>query len=403
MERTKEDGVGFTEQLPNGKYRARWFDPAGRQRSKSFAGKREAERFLRNVETDIDRGTYVDDKAGKITFGEYAEHFMTLDAKRLARSTHARDRCYLDNHVLPRWEKVPLGRITRADVEIWIAQLSDEGQTKRRSGGTLAPATVEKMYQVFRKIVKAAYDEDRIPKLPCPEHPPIPRKKRKAVRFLDEAQIVSLADTIDVRYRALIYVDAYGGFRIGEFAALRIDDIDWDRGHLRVDEGLTDVAGSVAFEDPKTQKAHRTVPLADLALDHLQTHIDTYVDATDPRALLFTAPSGEPLRPGNWRQRFFNPAARAAGLQPLTPHDLRHTAASLFISAGANPWMLADILGHTDTRMIDRVYGHLFEKDREQLRQRMSAKAAGAAAPAVGRGGSNVIDLRRRLPTALQS
>lgn len=66
---------------------------------------------------------------------------------------------------------------------------------------------------------------------------------------------------------------------------------------------------------------------------------------------------------------------RAAKLEPLTPHDLRHTAASLFISAGANPWMLAEVLGHSDTRMIDRVYGHLFERDREDLRKGISEKA----------------------------
>jgi integrase len=80
----------------------------------------------------------------------------------------------------------------------------------------------------------------------------------------------------------------------------------------------------------------------------------------------------------------------AAKLQPPTPHDLRHTAASLFISAGANPWMLAEVLGHTDTRMIDRVYAHLFDKDREDLGQRMSEKARGAVSA------SEVIDLRTR-------
>jgi hypothetical protein len=61
--------LGFTEKLPTGTYRARWFDPAGKQRSKSFARERDAVRFLRNVESDIDRGTYIDDKAARITFG----------------------------------------------------------------------------------------------------------------------------------------------------------------------------------------------------------------------------------------------------------------------------------------------------------------------------------------------
>ncbi len=89
----------------------------------------------------------------------------------------------------------------------------------------------------------------------------------------------------------------------------------------------------------------------------------------------------------NWRRRDFDVAVQQARLAPLTPHDLRHTAASLFISAGANPWMLAEVLGHSDTRMIDRVYGHLFERDREDLRRKMSERAARAA-------GENVVPFR---------
>ena len=149
----------------------------------------------------------------------------------------------------------------------------------------------------------------------------------------------------------MIYVGSYAGFRIGELCAFCINDIDWDRGHIRVDEGRTDVDGLVKFEDPKTERAFRTVPMADLTLEHLRHHIGRLVDEDDQQALLFTSPEGGILRPTNWRARFFNPAVKATKLTPLTPHDLRHTAASLF-SAGANPWMLAEVLGHTDTRMM---------------------------------------------------
>ncbi|MGZ4707243.1 MAG: tyrosine-type recombinase/integrase [Acidimicrobiales bacterium] len=259
--------------------------PTGVQRS-TFDLERDAKRHVRNAQADIDRGVYVDDKAGKITFGEWAEHYMALAEKRLARTSFARDRSYLDNHVLPRWGKVRIGRITRTEVDKWIAELSEDGASVRKIGGSLSPGTVEKIYQVFRKIIVAAFDEGRIGRSPCPEHPPIPRKKRKVVRFLDEDQVVTLADLIHSRYEAMILVGAYGGFRIGELCALRVDDIDWDRGSIRVDEGLTEVDGLVAFEDPKTERAFRTVPMADLALEHLHTHIEKSVDAGDSRSLL---------------------------------------------------------------------------------------------------------------------
>ncbi|MGH9224272.1 MAG: tyrosine-type recombinase/integrase [Acidimicrobiales bacterium] len=365
--------MGYVQKLPQG-YRARWRDPSGRLHSKSFGRLREAEQFLRKQEVAVDRGSFVDERAGRVTFGEWAEHYLATAGKRLARTSYARDVDYLNNHVLPRWERVPLGKITKSAVERWVADLSEPGA--RASGeGTLAPGTIEKIYQTFRKIMAAAVEDDRIPKLPCPAHPPLPRGKRKPVRFLTEAQVSALAAAIDPRYEAAIYLLAYGGFRIGELAALRVSDVDWDRHCVRVERGLTDVGGVIAFEDVKTARSLRSVPMADLALEKLRVHIDAYVAADDEDALLFPGSRGAPLRPNNWRKRDFGPAVEQSGLVPLSPHDLRHTAASFLIAEGANPWMLAEILGHRDTRMIDLVYGHLFERDREALRQRMSRRA----------------------------
>lgn len=365
--------MGYVQKASEHSFKARWRDPDGRLRSKSFPLRRQAEAFLRQQEVAVDRGVYVDENHGKITFGEWAEQYFTLASRRLARTSYARDLSYLNTYVIPRWGRVRIGRITKTEVERWVVELGAEGRAV--GGGSLSPATVEKIYQTFRKVMKAAYDEERIPRLPCPASPPITRQKRKPVRFLTESEVAHLAEVITPLYESTIYVAAYGGFRLGELLALRLDDVDWTRGFIRVDEGLTDVAGHLEFEDPKTERAFRTVPMADLALDKLRHHIETRVGWNDPRALLFRGRQGALLRPNNFRRRHFDPAATRAGLSPLTPHDLRHTAASFFIAEGANQWMLAEILGHRDTRMIDRVYGHLFEKDRQALRERMSDRA----------------------------
>lgn len=365
--------TGFIEHRENGKYYARWRDPWGRLKAKSFARKRDAKDFLAAQQTAIARGVYVDDRAGKMSFAEWAEHYFTIARPRLARTTYARDRALLDRYVLPPWGRMPLAKITRAAVDAWLAELA--GDRLGAHGRRLSPGSVEKIYQVFRKTMAAAYDEERIPRLPCPKHPPIPRGKQKPVRFLTEGEVAHLASIIDPSFEAMILVAAYGGFRIGELCALRLDDVDWTRGFIRVDEGLTDVSGYLKFEAPKTDRAARSVPIADPALDRLRVHIEATIGWSNSAALLFTGRDGGVLRPTNWRRRFFNPAIEQAGLSPLTPHDLRHTAASFFIAEGANQWMLAEILGHRDTRMIDRVYGHLFDKDRQELRARMSRRA----------------------------
>ncbi len=375
--------MGAIEKLGEGKFRARWRDPNGKRKSKSFKRERDARRFLADQQNAMQHGTYIDDAAGKITFADWAEHYFALASKRLARTSYARDVTYFNSYILPKWGRVPLTKITKADVERWVVELAGDDQSMR--GGTLAPGTVEKVYQTFRKVMRAALEDDRIARLPCPEHPPIARKKHKPVRFIVEREAQHLALEIAPRYEAMIYAAAYGGFRIGELCALRLDDVDWEQGYIRVDEGLTDVDGHLEFESPKTARGRRVVPMADLALEKLKEHIEQFVGWDESTALLFRGRDGGVIRPGNWRRRHFKPASVRAGLAPLTPHDLRHTAASLFIAEGANPWMLAEILGHRDTRMIDLVYGHLFEKDRQAPRTRMSQRARKAGAENVRR------------------
>ena len=285
--------MGYVQKTSEHSFKARWRDPDGRLRSKSFPLRRHAEAFLRQQEVAVDRGVYVDENHGKITFGEWAEQYFTVASRRLARTSYARDLSYLKTYVIPRWGRVRIGRISKTEVERWVVELGAEGRAV--GGGSLSPATVEKIYQTFRKVMKAAYDEERIPRLPCPARPPITRQKRKPVRFLTESEVAHLAEQITPLYESTIYVAAYGGFRLGELLALRLDDVDWTRGFIRVDEGLTDVAGHLEFEDPKTERAFRTVPMADLALDKLRHHVETRVGWDDPRALLFRGSQGAVL------------------------------------------------------------------------------------------------------------
>jgi integrase len=87
----------------------------------------------------------------------------------------------------------------------------------------------------------------------------------------------------------------------------------------------------------------------------------------EPGDLLFTSPNGGPLRLGNWRTRVFDPACTAAGIVGLTPHDLRHTAASLAIAAGANVKAVQRMLGHSSAAMTLDVYAGLFGDDLDSV------------------------------------
>jgi integrase len=93
----------------------------------------------------------------------------------------------------------------------------------------LAPATVQKAYQLLGKVIAAAVDAGMLAQSPC-RRVPLPRVEREQMRFLPPAQVAALADAIDRRYRALVLVGAYGGLRIGELAGLRRSRVDLLRG-----------------------------------------------------------------------------------------------------------------------------------------------------------------------------
>ena len=99
--------------------------------------------------------------------------------------------------------------------------------------------------------------------------------------------------------------------------------------------------------------------------------------------MLFSSQNREPIRLANWRQRVWDPAVVAAGFTGLTPHDLRHTAASLAIASGATVKHVQRMLGHKDAARTLNVLASLFEDDLDDVSNRLDAALLEAAAACV--------------------
>ena len=145
------------------------------------------------------------------------------------------------------------------------------------------------------------------------------------------------------------------GCRWGEVVALTAGRVDLRRRRIEVVEAITEVHGRVVIGTTKTHQ-RRSVPIPRFLADELANRLA----GKAPGDLLFTAPEGGVLRNTNFRPRFFDPAAEKAGLLGLTPHELRHTAASLAIAAGANVKVVQQMLGHASAAMTLDIYAGLF-------------------------------------------
>jgi integrase len=344
----------------NGKttYRARYRDPAGREHAKVFARKADAQRFLTEMENHKLKGTWTDPALGRVLFRDWLGEWWATTTN-LRPTTRERNETLLRRYALPRFADLALVAISQRDVRAWVAELSGRG---------LAPATVQKAYQLLGKVMGAAVDAGMVMQTPC-RRVPLPKVEREEMQFLTAAEIARLADAIDQRYRALVLVAADGGLRIGELAGLRRRRVDLLRGTVEVAEIVTEAEGVLRFGPPKTRAGRRTVGLPRAVVDELAAHLVR----AEPEAFVFAALEGGPLRVHGFRARVWRPATRRAELDGLRIHDLRHTAVALWIAVGANPKEVAARAGHTSVSFTLDRYGHLYPEADTALRDRLDS------------------------------
>jgi integrase len=345
----------------NGKvrYLARYTDPSGRERAKSFTRKKDAERFLTGIENDKLRGTWTDPTLGRVALADWYALWRRATVE-LRPNTEARDERLFRLHILPRFGSMPLVAITQYEVRVWVTHATRQG---------LAASTVRRAYQLLGKVMAAAVDAGMIAQNPC-RRVPLPRIERREMRFLAPAEVARLADSIRPGYRALVLLGAYGGLRIGEMAGLRRGRVHLDRGMVEVVEVVTEVSGYLHFGPPKTRAGYRRVGLPRVVVEALADLLARPWSADD---LVFVGPQGGTLRLATFRHRIWRPATRVAGLDGLRIHDLRHTAVALWIAAGANPKEVAARAGHTSVSFTLDRYGHLYPDADQALRDRLDA------------------------------
>ncbi|MFC5993637.1 tyrosine-type recombinase/integrase [Pseudonocardia hispaniensis] len=288
---------------PAGNYRANWREPSGRLRAKTFRTKKEAARFLAELDTTITKGTYVDPHAGRMKFEVLAERWLA--SRNDEATTRARDASIMRNHVVAKWGEWPLGKIDHLAVQEWISALGE-----RR-----APATVAQCHRLLSAVLRSAVRSRIIAFNPC-EGVRLPKQRKRDT----DHQVISRDDlrgrllpVVPTRYRALVGTAAGTGLRWGEATGLCLDALDLDRRQLRVIRTVVEVSGNTRFKAfPKSAAGRRTIPLPAWLLPILAEHLDLF--PAGDHGLLFGNSVGKPLRRTLFRSRVWRPALVRAGL-----------------------------------------------------------------------------------------
>jgi integrase len=343
------------QRRPDGRWRARYHDPSGRERARHFDRKIDAQHWLNEMTTGLLTGTYVDPRAGRISLADYVEQRWLPAQVHLRPNTQHLYRAHLRTHVLPLLGNRSLVSLRRPDMKAVVAELSSR----------LAPSTTQTAYAVLRSIMQSAVDDDLIAANPC-SRVPLPRVEPRVIDPLAPHAVLGLAAAITPRYSIAVLLGATAGLRQGDALGLLTSRVDFERRRIYVEEQLTGNGEVPVLSPLKTRASRRTVPADDGLLDAIAQH--TLDWPTGPDGLLITNRLKGPVRRSSFNDRW-RAAVKAAGLPTGTRfHDLRHFYASALIAANLHPKTIQARLGHASIVETLDTYGHLFPASEEEGR-----------------------------------
>lgn len=342
--------------------------PDGTPDGKAFRTKREADHYDAAMKVKKADGTFIVPRAAKLTFTEWVTEYDRV-RRRLNQRTEARNASLMRVHVLPRFGRVPLGRIDHLMIQEWATGLVDD---REDGGGGLSPGSVPNVFHCLDKVLQAAVTARRLPHNPA-EGVELPKQRKVEARFLTPQEVERLAESMSREYRALVLLSCATSLRIGELAGLRRRDVDVLRRRVQVAQAASDQGGHLAYGDPKTEASLRSIPMSRNLADIMAEHMATF-SQEGPDGLVFPSPDGQGLRPNNFRKRQWAEAVAAAGLADITPHAMKHTAVARWISAGWDPKRIAKYGAHTSVKSIYDTYGHLIEDDDDEAAERVEAQ-----------------------------
>lgn len=355
------------------RYRVRYRTPQGRQTDKrGFTTKKAAEAWASTVEVSKLRGEYIAPSAGRVTIDELYDQWLD-EQIHLKPSSLERYEQSWNNQVAPEWGGVPVADVDTADVQSWVARL-----TRRK----LSPSTVRKAHHLLSMILDDAV-RDRCVAHNAAVGVSLPRLTSDEPVFLTSDQVLALADN-SKHGRLAVLTLGFTGLRWGEMAAMKVKRWDGERRRLTVAEAVSEINGTLTWGPPKSHAA-RTVPVPGF----LAAELEKAVEGKGPDDLLFPTRGGRVMRNKNARRDWFDAAVREAlpGMS-VTPHDLRHSAASIAIRSGANVKAVQRMLGHASAAMTLDIYGHLFEDDLDDVATAIDA--------GVNPAGATILPLRKR-------
>ena len=294
-----------------------------------------------------------------LTVGEYLDNWLK-GKQALRPKTLSLYRDVMELYLVPHLGSVRLLELRATHLDAFYAAI-----TIGKRGRPLSPATIRRIHAVLRSALNSAVKRRLIPYNPA-EHIELAAENPKRPKPWSPEQCLAFLSSIESDRLAVLYeLMLVTGLRPGEAIGLRWQDVDPVRQTLLVAQQITEVRGRSVVGQPKTRRGTRVVPLD----DHTASRLDdqrrrqaaeaaAWGSSWRDEGLVFTREDGSPLRP-EYVTRHFQKLAARAQLPAIRLHDLRHTNASLALSAGVPLKVVSERLGHSQTAITADLYTHV--------------------------------------------
>lgn len=320
--------------------------------------KKNAETYLNAKLREKDLGIFVE--PASMPLSEFLERWLEEIARpRIRRSTYASYEMMIRLYINPK-----LGTKRLSDVH--AHEIQKTYNDMRKSG--LSSRTVRYAHNVLSSAFKQAIKWQMLIRNPC-DVCELPRLEKTEMKYFTPDQVSAFLQTAKDDKHFLIFLLALEtGMRPEEYLAIQWKDIDLEAGILSVRRALVwnRKGGGFRFEEPKTSKSRRSIPLSNSVVSALKGQRRTQLEQRMKLGadygnldLVFATELGTPISSKNLRDRHFKPLMTKAGLAGIRLYDLRHTTATLLLSAGENPKVVSERLGHASIVLTLDTYSHV--------------------------------------------
>jgi len=283
----------------------------------------------------------------RVTFRTLANEWQATVVPMYKHSTQKHRRFMLKKHLLPRFGDRPLSEITRQEIQMYVAHLTQAGY---------APKSIDHIHDVLSAILRTAVKWGHLQENPARG---VDLPKLRTVRpkwALTPHQASALLDKLPPLGRAMVGLAILSGLRRGELFALRWQDIDEASRVLTIREAVYDGV----FDTPKTEAGVRQLPLSDAALGFVRGWKDR-AGRSDAGDLVFATSTGKAISPNNVLRRAIFPACEALGLPHATWLTFRRTYSSWSHDKGVPGKVVAQLMGHANVDTTLNVYTQVLD------------------------------------------